>query len=76
VAALMAKMKAASALLESVEVADLYQSSPDGLCPAGATDSSETYNLTLRFTYRSPERTLTETEVKTEHGKVTAILRM
>ena len=59
VAALLSKMRAASKLLESVEVADLF-----------SKEGSESYNLTLRFTYRSPERTLTEAEVKQEHGKV------
>jgi len=45
--------------LESVEVADLF-----------SKEGSESYNLTLRFTYRSPERTLTEAEVKQEHERI------
>jgi len=28
------------------------------------------YNLTVRCTYRSPDRTLTEEEVKREHQKI------
>ncbi len=49
-------------LLESIDVTDLYES-----------DASRT--ITLRFTYRSPDRTLTEEEVKRVHEKVLAELR-
>lgn len=58
---LLGKARAASTLLEHVEVADIYDGQPlkDGA-----------YNLTLRFTYRAPDRTLTDDEVKKEHEKV------
>jgi len=46
-------------LLESVKVVDLYTGKPlkDG-----------EYNLTLRFTYRAPDKTLTETEAQKAHA--------
>lgn len=56
---LLRNIRSAHELLESVDVTDLYQ-------PKGARD----YNLTLRFTYRSPERTLTEEEAKKAHEAV------
>ena len=62
--AILKKMRTSSALLESVEVADIYAGKP--LTPAQ-------YNVTVRCTYRSPERTLTEEEVKGEHAKVLGI---
>ena len=58
-AELLQTLQGATELLESVEVVDTYQ--PQG---------SASYNLTLRFTYRSKEKTLTEQEVKPEHQKV------
>lgn len=60
-APLLDRAKKASMLLESVTVADLY----DGQPLTGGN-----YNLTLRFTYRAADRTLTEDEVKKEHEKV------
>jgi phenylalanyl-tRNA synthetase beta chain len=59
IAALLEKAEKASDLLESVVVHDLYQKS-----------GSDTYNATLRFTYRSAERTLTEDEAKKAHDVV------
>lgn len=59
VEALLEKARKESDLLESVVVHDLYQKA-----------GSDTYNATLRFTYRSLERTLTEDEVKAAHEKV------
>jgi phenylalanyl-tRNA synthetase beta chain len=53
--------KAKNELLESVVIHDLYAGKP-------LTDGQ--YNVTLRFTYRSPERTLTEDEAKAAHEKV------
>ncbi len=50
---LLEKARKASDLLESVVVHDLYQKA-----------GSDTYNATLRFTYRSAEKTLTEDEAK------------
>lgn len=64
--AILEKMRTSSALLESVEVADIY---------AGKPLQKEQYNVTVRCTYRSPERTLTEEEVKKEHGKVEAVIQ-
>lgn len=58
---LLAKLRGASTLLESADVRDLY----DG---KGVDNGS--YNVTLRFTYRAPDRTLTEEEAKKEHEKV------
>jgi phenylalanyl-tRNA synthetase beta chain len=58
---LLAKLRGASPMLESVDVKDLY----DG---KGVEPGS--YNATLRFTYRAGDRTLTEQEAKTEHEKV------
>lgn len=59
IAALIEKASKESKLLESVVVHDLYQKA-----------GSDTYNATLRFTYRSPEKTLTEEEAKMEQEKV------
>lgn len=61
--ALLQTLKAKSALLEEVRVADLYQ---------GKQHTSGAYNLTLRFTYRAADRTLTEEEAKKEHEKLLA----
>ncbi len=62
---LLAKLKTASSLLENVVVHDLY----DG---KGMPNGS--YNVTMRFTYRAPDRTLTDDEAKKEHEKVTHLL--
>ncbi len=58
---LLAKLRGGSPLLESVVVQDLY---------AGKNVPSGAYSMTLRFTYRSADRTLTEEEAKKEHEKV------
>ncbi len=58
---ILEKIRRSSALLESVEVADIY---------AGKPLNASQYNVTVRCTYRSPERTLTEEEVKGEHEKI------
>jgi phenylalanyl-tRNA synthetase beta chain len=58
---ILEKIRKSSALLESVEVADIY---------AGKPLNASQYNVTVRCTYRSPERTLTEEEVKGEHEKI------
>ncbi len=58
---LLKKLRAASALLENVEVIDLFD---------GAPLKNDEYNLTLRFTYRAKDRTLTEDEAKKEQEKV------
>ncbi len=54
-------LRDADPLLESLEVVDLYSGKPH---PAGE------YSLTLRFTYRAPDRTLTEDEAKKAHDKI------
>ena len=61
--ALLKKAQQGNELLESIVVQDLYSGKP-------LTDGQ--YNLTLRFTYRSQERTLTEEEAKAAHEKVMA----
>jgi phenylalanyl-tRNA synthetase beta chain len=48
-----------SSLLEKVELIDLYQ-------PPGVLQK----NVTLRFTYRNPEKTVSFEEVESEHAKV------
>jgi phenylalanyl-tRNA synthetase beta chain len=58
---LLHKLRHASQYLEEVHVADLYQ---------GTQHAQGDYNLTLHFTYRAPDRTLTEEEAKKEHEKV------
>ena len=60
---LLSKARSSSLLLEGIEVADLY------------SEGGQKYNLTVRCTYRSSERTLTEEEVKLEHDKVLAVLQ-
>lgn len=60
---LLQQLRSAETLLEDVSVQDLY---------AGKPLENGTYNLTLRFVYRSPERTLTENEAKAAHEKVLA----
>jgi len=62
---LLQKLRGASPLLESVNVHDIYEGKPL---------SAGEYNLTLRFVYRAADRTLTEDEVKKEHGNVIAMI--
>jgi phenylalanyl-tRNA synthetase beta chain len=62
---LLEKLRGASTLLESVDVQDIYEGKP--------LNTGE-YNLTLRFVYRAKDRTLTEEEVKKEHGKMITML--
>jgi phenylalanyl-tRNA synthetase beta chain len=59
---LLASLQDKSSLLESVDIADVYEK------------DTKSYNLTLRFTYRSSERTLKEEEVKAEHEKIMDIV--
>lgn len=58
---LLLTLRGGSPLLESVVVRDLY----DG---KGVENGS--YNVTLRFTYRAADRTLTEEEAKKEHERL------
>lgn len=58
---ILEKIRTSSTLLESVGVADIY---------AGKPLTKDQYNVTVRCIYRSPERTLTEEEVKREHAKI------
>ncbi|MBU0458724.1 phenylalanine--tRNA ligase subunit beta [Patescibacteria group bacterium] len=60
---LVEKIKKASDLLESVEVAKLF--APEGM---------QKYNLTLRCTYRAADRTLKEEEAKEAHKAVLALV--
>jgi phenylalanyl-tRNA synthetase beta subunit len=59
-------LKEKSLLLENVEIVDLYDGKPL---------KQGQFNLTLRFTYRATDKTLTEDEAKKEHTKVLALLR-
>jgi phenylalanyl-tRNA synthetase beta chain len=61
VGGLLKTLREKSALLEQVAVADLYH---------GKQHQPKEYNLTLRFTYRAADRTLTEDEAKREHEKL------
>ena len=54
---LLKRLRGSHQLLETVAVKDLYA-------------DNDTYNLTLTFTYRARERTLTEDEVKAVHEKI------
>jgi phenylalanyl-tRNA synthetase beta chain len=63
VGTLMHDIQKRTPLLTGIETVDLYEGSP--------TDR----RVTIRFTYRSPERTLTEAEVKKEHEGVLATLK-
>jgi len=56
-AQVLARLSSAEALLRSVETVDLYEAN-------GAR------TITLRFTYRAPDRTLTQEEVEKVHAKV------
>ncbi len=63
---LLRKLRSGSELLEAVSVHDLY---------AGKPLEKGSYNLTLRFVYRAKDRTLTEEEVKKEHGKALGMVQ-
>lgn len=62
---LLAQMRSGSTILETVSVIDLYE---------GKVQEDGQYQLTLRFTYRSPEKTLTEEEVKKEHERMMKLI--
>lgn len=57
--AILGHLRGGHELLEQVEVKDIY-----------AASGSDQYNLTLTFTYRAHDRTLTEEEAKQVHEKV------
>ncbi|HVW66940.1 MAG TPA: phenylalanine--tRNA ligase subunit beta [Candidatus Peribacteraceae bacterium] len=61
IAHLLQEARRASELLEDVVIHDLY---------AGKPLKEGEYNATLRFTYRSAEKTLTDDEAKAAHAKV------
>ena len=61
VGGLLKKLAASHPLLEKAEIADLFH---------GDKHAPNDYSLTLRFTYRAADRTLTEDEVKKAHGEV------
>lgn len=61
----IAKVRKSSPLLVDVAVVDLYE---------GAPLAKGQYNLTVRCTYRAPDRTLTEEEVKRAHDAVLALV--
>ncbi|MEK7218725.1 MAG: hypothetical protein AAB728_04640, partial [Patescibacteria group bacterium] len=63
--ALLGKLRGSSPLLEKVEVVDLF---------SGKGMGERQFNLTLRFTYRASDRTLTEEEARKAHAAVTAAL--
>ena len=65
VATLLKRLQSSSPLLEGVSVHDLFAQTPN--------DTS--YNLTIRCTYRSYERTLTEEEAQREHEHLTKLAR-
>lgn len=58
-------MRSQSALLESIEIVDVYSQEKTAAGP---------FQLTLRCTYRAADRTLTEAEAKAEHEKVLSAL--
>jgi phenylalanyl-tRNA synthetase beta chain len=58
---LLKKAHGSHKLLENIEIIDLYR---------GSKHKQGEYNLTLRFTYRTPDRTLTEEEAKKAHHEV------
>ena len=60
-AKLLERVRKSHPLLEEVEIADIY---------AGKGTTKGECKLTLRCTYRSPERTLTEEEAKKAHAEV------
>jgi phenylalanyl-tRNA synthetase beta chain len=58
---MLARLKAADPLVERAEVADLY---------VGSEHKDGAYNLTLRLTYRAPDRTLAEGDVQPLHQRL------
>ncbi len=62
----IARVRKSSPLLVDVSVVDLFE---------GAKLAKGQYNLTVRCTYRAPDRTLTEEEVKREHAKVEGLMQ-
>ncbi len=58
---MLRQLRQADSLLENVEVVDLYSGKPM---------EKGQFTLTLRFTYRASDRTLTEDEAKKAHDKV------
>lgn len=62
---LLADLSAQSSLLEDIDIIDLYDGPPLQF---------PHYNVTLRFTYRSSDRTLTEDEAKKAHAEVMKLL--
>lgn len=62
---ILRSLRGSDPLLESVEVVDLY---------SGKNMPADEYSITIRFTYRAPDRTLSEDEVKTAHEKVLKVL--
>lgn len=64
VESLINSLQGSSELLEHIDIVDLYRAKP----------TDPIFSLTLRFTYRSAERTLTDEEAKAEHDKVIAKL--
>ena len=60
---LLKQISESSKLLESVDIADIYGK------------ESGAYKLTLRCTYRSPDKTLTDEEVKKEYANVEKLLQ-
>ncbi len=61
VAPLLRELQGSDPLLAEVSIADLYSGKPL---------KNDDYNLTLRFTYRAPDRTLTEEEAQRVHEKI------
>ncbi len=64
-AALLQTLRGKHELLEGVDIVDLYDGKPQ---------TPGNFALTLRFTYRAADRTLTEDEAKAAHTLVTASL--
>ncbi|TSC80460.1 MAG: phenylalanyl-tRNA synthetase beta chain [Candidatus Peregrinibacteria bacterium Gr01-1014_25] len=62
---LLEELRRRHALLTDVDITDLYVS---------AALPRDQYNVTLRFTYRAPDRTLTEEEAKEVHEEVIAAI--
>jgi len=64
VAHILTQARSGCDLLERLEIVDLFQ----------PRDAQGIMHITLRCTYRAPDRTLTEEEAKREHEKVVAAL--
>lgn len=58
---ILKSLRASDPLLESVEIVDLY---------SGKNLPADEYSITIRFTYRASDRTLSEEEAKKAHDKV------